>query len=790
MWLFIAKVILRYRSVFIWLILISTYFMIQQGQTVKLSYAMANLLPKNSKSQLDYNLFVEKFGIRDNIMIIGVKSKIFEDLTTFRSWSTLQGNIQGINGVISAYSVVDAINLIKNKTKKQFTAKSIFDNVQSEAQLKNASKQLDFLPFYDNTMYSDSTSIMLVELDDAYITSDKRIQLIEQITALCDNFSLQTGHSILYSGLPYIRTINSELIRKEVGLFIFLALIVTAIILFYFFRTLSAMLISMLVVTIGVIFSFGTLGVLNYDITILSALIPPLLIVIGVPNCIFLINKYHNEFKKHGNKSKSLVQMIRRVGNITILTNTTTALGFATFIITSSRDLRQFGLVASLNIFAVFIISLLLIPIIFSYLNPPKEKHTSHLDRKWLNSLLNTFTYIVLNKRNHIYFVTILIVLSGVYGLLQMSVAGNITDDMPPDSELYQNIKFFEKHYNSVLPLEIMINTHRKNGITKLSTLRRINQLNDSLKLYPEFSRSLSIIDPVKFSKQALYNGNKAFYELPNSQEKRWLMDYTLKSETNNWINSFVDDNRQFGRISLNVADIGTTKMNQIKEKLQRQADTIFDPNTYDVFITGTSVVFLKGTTYLVNNLFISLFLAILLISFFMAWMFNSFRMVVVSLIPNLIPLIVTGSIMGFFGISIKPSTILVFSIAFGISVDDTIHFLAKYRQELRHNNYNISNSVVAAIKETGLSMFYTSVVLFFGFFIFIASQFGGTLALGLLVSITLFIALLSNLIVLPALLISLEKSIILEAISDPLLDVFDEEEDIDLKELTLDNNK
>ncbi|MEC8611087.1 MAG: hypothetical protein VXY06_04985, partial [Bacteroidota bacterium] len=231
MWLFIAKVILRYRSVFIWLILISTYFMIQQGQTVKLSYAMANLLPKNSKSQLDYNLFVEKFGIRDNIMIIGVKSKIFEDLTTFRSWSTLQGNIQGINGVISAYSVVDAINLIKNKTKKQFAAKSIFDNVQSEAQLKNASKQLDLLPFYDNTMYSDSTSIMLVELDDTYITSDKRIQLIEQITALCDNFSLQTGHSILYSGLPYIRTINSELIRKEVGLFIFLALIVTAIIL-------------------------------------------------------------------------------------------------------------------------------------------------------------------------------------------------------------------------------------------------------------------------------------------------------------------------------------------------------------------------------------------------------------------------------------------------------------------------------------------------------------------------------------------------------------------------------
>ena len=173
-----------------------------------------------------------------------------------------------------------------------------------------------------------------------------------------------------------------------------------------------------------------------------------------------------------------------------------------------------------------------------------------------------------------------------------------------------------------------------------------------------------------------------------------------------------------------------------------------------------------------------------------MAWMFNSFRMVVVSLIPNMIPLLITASIMGYFGISIKPSTILVFSIAFGISVDDTIHFLAKYRQELKYRNNNIKDSVVAAIKETGISMFYTSIVLFFGFFIFIASQFGGTLALGLLVSITLMIALMSNLIVLPAMLLSLEKSLMEEAISDPLLYVFDEEEDIELKELTINNKK
>ena len=371
-----------------------------------------------------------------------------------------------------------------------------------------------------------------------------------------------------------------------------------------------------------------------------------------------------------------------------------------------------------------------------------------------------------------------------------MRIAGNITDDMPQESTLYKNIKFFEKYYSSVMPFEIIIDTHRKNGITRLSTLKRIDQLTDTLLLYNELSNPLSIIDPIKYSKQAIYNGNKEFYRLPNSQEKRWLLDYTINSESpNEWMNALVDENQQIGRISLNVTDIGTSRMKELKEELRLKVDEIFNPEKYKVILTGASVVFLEGTTYLVKNLFISLFLAILLISIFMAWMFNSFRMVVVSLIPNLIPLLITASIMGYFGISIKPSTILVFSIAFGISVDDTIHFLAKYRQELKYRNNNIKDSVVAAINETGVSMFYTSIVLFFGFFIFIASQFGGTLALGLLVSITLLIALMSNLVVLPAMLLSLEKSLIEEAISDPLLDVFDEEEDIELKELTIKNN-
>ncbi|MGB2371134.1 MAG: efflux RND transporter permease subunit [Flavobacteriales bacterium] len=791
MWLTIARVILRYRAVFIWLILVSTYFMVQKSSDVSLSYSMARLLPKNSDAQLDYNLFVEKFGIKDNVMIIGVNSDNFFDIDNFQHWQSFADNIKSIPGVEEVYSITDAVGLKKSKQEKMLIVESLFDNVSTQKSLDKTVSELRQLPFYDDRLINDSAMLMLVSLSNDYVTSGKRVKMINAITDFGDIYTSASQKEVKYSGLPYIRTVHSELIRKEVGLFIFLALLVTAIILFFFFRSVKVMMISMVVVGIGVVWSFGTLGILGYEITILTALIPPLLIVIGVPNCIFLINKYHNEFREHGNKSRSLVQMIRRVGNITILTNTTTALGFATFILTSSKDLRQFGLVASINIFAVFILSLLLIPIVFSYLNPPKKRHVSHLDRKWLNNLIQKITYFVTEKRTVVYAATITIISIALFGLLQMRIAGNITDDMPKESALYKDIKFFEKHYKSVMPFEIIIDTHRKNGITKLSTLKRINKLTDTLMTYDEFSRPLSIIDPIKYSKQAIYNGEKQFYTLPNSQEKRWLLDYTLNSESpSEWMDALVDENQQIGRVSLYVTDIGTSRMKELKDELRLKIDQIFNPEKYKVILTGTSVVFLEGTTYLVKNLFISLFLAILLISIFMAWMFNSFRMVVVSLIPNLIPLLITASIMGYFGISIKPSTILVFSIAFGISVDDTIHFLAKYRQELKYRNNNIKDSVVAAIKETGVSMFYTSIVLFFGFFIFIASQFGGTLALGLLVSITLLIALLSNLIVLPAMLLSLEKSLIEEAISDPLLYVFDEEEDIELKELTLKNDK
>ena len=255
-------------------------------------------------------------------------------------------------------------------------------------------------------------------------------------------------------------------------------------------------------------------------------------------------------------------------------------------------------------------------------------------------------------------------------------------------------------------------------------------------------------------------------------------------------LHSFIDSARQLTRISIRAKDVGTKRMEELYGLFRSDVDSIFDKNDYDIIITGSSVTFFKGTQYLQKNLFMSLGLAIFLISLSMALMFSSWRMVVMSLIPNIIPLIFTAAIMGFAGIPIKASTILVFSIAFGISVDNTIHFLAKYRQELKVTGWNISRSVVLALRETGVSMLYTSVVLFFGFGIFSLSSFGGTVALGVLVSLTLLVALTSNLILLPSLLMGLDKLTTTDNFRKPLLEIYDEEDDFNgMNDVNKDNN-
>ena len=786
MWVVISRIILRFRLVILLSVILLTVIMLYQANSVKLSYQMAKILPKTSTEFKDYKNFKTKFGDNRNHIVIGVINPDLFTISQYNAWVTLSNDLNEIVGVKKTTSIENLSLLVKDTISKSFKATNWHNSdLTSQEEFDKSVANLLTQPFYKELFYNEKSqaTLLLVSITHEILKTREREKLIRLIHKKGEEYAEKQNLELHYSGLPYIRTVDSIQIRKEITLFIILALLITSIILFLFFRSIRATLISMLVVIIGVIWSFGSMSVLGYEISILMALVPPVIIVIGIPNCIFLLNKFHNEFKGHQNKIKAISRIINKVGNITLLTNLSTASGFAAFILSKSQTLKEFGVIASMNIMLIFLFSLIIIPIALSYFPPPKRKHIQHLDKKWVNTSVTTLIKLVQYKRMHIYIVTIAVVILGIFGIFKIKTTGNLTDDLSKTGVLYKDIKFFEHNFVGVMPCEVLVDTKKKNGLMRLSVMKKIEQLQLVLDSFPEFSRAVSIVDFAKYAKQAFYNGETNFYTLPNSQEKGWIFPYTTNLQSDKVLseNIFTDSLNQVARISMRMADISTPKLDSIMDILQPKIDKIFDGEKYNVTVTGSSIVFLNGTKYLVRTLFTSLFLVIILIAIFMAWMFNSFRMVVVSLIPNLIPLLLTAAIMGYFSIAIKPSTILVFSIAFGISVDDTIHFLAKYRQELIVRKWNIKKSVIAALKETGVSMIYTSVVLFCGFFIFIASEFGGTVALGLLVSITLLIAMLSNLLLLPALLLTLEKAITTEAFKEPLLDIFDEEEDVEL---------
>lgn len=783
-WEAIARLILRNRIGIILVIAAATYFFGQQWDKMRFTYTEANLLPDEHSVNLDYNAFLKTFGEEGNLIVLGIKDSSLFTAEHLNAWNTLSTSFKSNEEVETVVSIYDLQKLIKNNQSKQFDlVPFVTDSIISIEQLEILQKQLfEQYPFYDNFLFNKDTRTIrsAIYLKKDIVNTPARKDFITDILIpKIEAFETRYNLDVRVSGMPYIRTLNSQNIIDEIGLFISAALIVTSLIFFFFFRSFRATFISMFVVLIGVMWTFGIIGLLEYEITVLTALIPPLIIVIGIPNCIFLINKYQHEVNKHGNKAKSLQRVISKIGNATLMTNVTTASGFATFIVTESKLLKEFGTVASLSILGIFLLCLLIIPIVYSYMPMPKDKHLEHLNKLWINGFVDWMERMVKHRKITIYVTALILLVASIIGIYQIKISGSLIEDMPKKADFFKDIRFFEEEFNGIMPLEIMVDTKRKKGVMKLATLKRMNELEELIIETPELSKPISVVSLVKYSKQAYYNGNPKYYQLPSSQENSFILSYAKNSSTDvDLLKNFVDSTGQYARITTFMKDVGIDKMERIEENLRAKIEKVLPKDKYDTIITGKAYLFEKGTKYLVNNLILSLSLAIFLISIFMAYMFRSFRMIIVSLIPNLLPLLITAGLMGYLGVPIKPSTILVFSIAFGISVDDTIHFLAKYRQELRANHWRIKKSVYAALRETGVSMFYTSIVLFFGFSVFIISNFGGTVALGALVSATLLFAMLANLLLLPSLLLSLERSIAnKEVLKEPHFRIIPEED-------------
>ena len=844
---------------------------------LKLDNKYGILLPKNADAKKDYDRFKELFGEDGGTLVIAVETDSLYTEKNFLKWKELSDSILGFDGVESVVSEATLYGITADKEEQKFKVHPVFADTRfQDKSIDSIENEIKNNPLYKRMLYNGkkvgNVSLMMIKIDESFISDKKKANVILEIENVAESYKKYFGIP-KYAGLPHLRVVIGKQIMKEMYIFIGLLILVTSLLIYLFFRSLRVVFICNVVVAIAVIWSMGMIGALNFNITIIMALNPPLMIVIGIPNCIFLITKFHQEFLQHGNKVKALTRVIKKIGTATFLTNFTTALGFLTFVTTNSPKLMEFGVCAAINIILVFVISISILPIFLSFSNPPKEKHLKHLERKLAVGLLNNLINITVNHRKWVYVATVLVLALSILGMMQIKATGNLTGDLPQDHQISKDFHFIQDNFGGSIPFEIMIDYKEKSRLAKSSTLRRIDAIENQYKNDTLFSKFISYIDFLKTANMVYHDNDSSQFKLVTKKRKLATLKRYLDNsiEVNSGgsgvaLNELLDTANRVLRIRSQMKDIGSFDVADKVEIMRAEIDSILNPDKkeierfyasydskgktayvdsilftygpvynsltkilangdadkqfefdsdqerikqyynkpdfkenlraaidneyFDLTMTGTSIVASNGTKYMVINLFTSLLFAILAISILMAILFRSWRMVMVSLVPNFIPLLFTAGIMGWFGIPLKPSTLLVFSIAFGISVDDTIHYLAKYRQELNSKQWDLKECVIMAIREAGLGMFYTSIVLFCGFSMFSFSQFGGTKALGLLISLTLLVAMITNLLILPTLLLSLERRLTTKSFQEPYFDAYAEESDLDWGSVDLEIKK
>lgn len=862
MWNRIANIILRNRFIILAIMALLTVLLGYYALTgLKIDNKYGNMLPKDSPTQITYLKFKKMFGEDGSALIIAIQDKDLYTKEKFLLWKNLGDSILQIDGVTSVISEAKLFNLINDTANSQFTIKPIFSDVSfKEKSIEQIKNEIRRNPIYNGVLYNDSTnvSLMMVSLDESFLVDKEKQKVVIEIENLAKSYEKEFN-KVHFAGLPHMRVLIGKRVMSEMYIFVILSLLISFGIMYFFFRSVRVTLISLVVVAITVIWAMGTIGLFQYNISIIMALIPPLMIVIGIPNCIYLFNKYHFEFRLHQNKIKALAQTIRKTGTAMWLTNVTTAIGFMTFLFTNSTKFFEFGVISSLNIMLCYVVSLCLIPIFASFSKQPKTRHLKHLDRKAAVRFLEKLVHITAKRRRVVYIITIILTAGTAVGIFFIKVTGNITGDLPARDPILKDIQFMEANFGGAVPFEVLIDYKERGRLFGKNTMQSVEQVQDMLNKDTLFAKSLSIVDFVKVVNMAYYNNNPEQYKIFATKDKLRLNAYlkNLSTTTNNStfsIKELVDTTNHILRVRTSMKDLGSYEVEDEVHLIQKRIDSIMNPDKpqlekyysnvkkgklgyidsifdlssgvynnvtsiisngndekqyafdsdpelvrkyfnkpnfkktlrkaidneyYDVTLTGTSVVASEGTKYLVSNLTQDIIIAVFSIAALMCVLFYSFRMVIVSMIPNLIPMVTTAGIMGAFGIPLKPSTLLIFSIALGITVDNTIHFLAHYRHELKLKKWDLKECVAISIRETGLSIIYTSVILFFGFIVFVFSDFGGTQALGYLSAITYFVALFTNLILLPCLLLSYERRLTTKSFEEPLFEIYDEDSDI-----------
>ncbi len=763
MWTSLTGFIIRNRLLLVGILVILTVYMGYRAKDAHISYEMVQVVPTDHPEYVQYQDFKKQFGNDGAFFVIGFRTTDIYKQGIFEDWWNLAHDIESVEGVESVEGLPTLVNVVKDTSAGVFKTVQVFPRApKTQAEMDSSRKIAETLKFFNGLFNNPRTgaTLLAIKIDQQRLFTKERVGVINHISEKAEDFAERWNVQMHYSGLPYVKAVVADQVSQELSLFVIYSVIITSLILLLFFRSFQAVVFPLIVIGIVVIWTMGTLGILHYQITLLTGIIPALIVITGVPNFIYFFNKYHQEYRKHGNKMRAITRMVEKIGVVSLLVNLTTAVGCGVLVLTKSPVLVEFGVVAFINITLTFFISIILIPVVFIYMPAPREKHLGYMDNRWMAKVLNFADRTITQRRPMVFGAALAVIALSVFGIMRLKSEGFILDDIPRKNTIYKDLIWFEQNFDGVMPFEVLLDTGKKRGLIKLENLKLIAELQDTMETIPGLSQSLSLADISKFARQAFYNGDSAFYTLPEKREQGFLLRYLkgLSGGSDSIAQALTDTTLQYARISVKAADVGSVRMKGILTQLDSACKVIFAGTDFKWKFTGTSVLFMHNNHYLISSMGRGLWWSILIIMLTVLPLFRSPRKILITLIPNLIPLAFTAGMMGYFGIPLKPSTVIIFSIAFGITIDSSLHLLAKYKQELENHSYDLDKIVRISTRETAASIIYTTVVLFFGFGIFALSSFGGTVALGVLVSFTLLVGMISNTLLLPSLLLTFDR--------------------------------
>ena len=748
----LIKVILNHPKVILSILAAITLVLGTFLPKVKMDFSIEQLFSQNDPVINRFLNFREEFDGVDNRIFLLYES---DDPFSYKNLELNKKMVYAFENIEGVSKVTSLTNIELFTEGGEYLLSPVYENIPKSIDSLNIAKErILSSDLLKNYLISEDGKVaaILIEVSDSFNEHESRESIVKQI----DELQLGTDWTWHQTGLPIIRTRYVQYMIADNITFLIPVISMLILLLSLLFRSLVGLALPLIVVLLTIIWTLGLMTATGITINIISYIIPTLLMVVGISDSVHFLVKYYKTLHLLGDKREALTQSLQKIGTAIFLTSITTAIGFGALSMVNIEIVKEFGIFTAMGVFFAFIITVLFIPSTLMLLGKTPKTKLEAYSRGYRVKIVKKLITIVRGHPKKIIFTGITITIIGFFGALQINPHSKLLDDLRPGNTLLEDMRLAEDRMGSVLPVEIIITVDENENfqdIQDVAVISFTDELASYISKIPEIGKVVSVSDYLKAINQAMNDGDKSFYQVPLSREI--ISQYMLLYDSE--FNSLINSDLTKLRIASQIKDIDSRRSAEIEKELNTYIASVI-PEGITAEVTGTAFLALRTNNYLVKNLLGSFLVALIIITFLMIVLFRSVKMAFISILPNIIPMMVMAAVLGFLQIPLRPATAMTFAVAFGIAVDDTLHYLIRYRMELSKQHYRQAND--STMLGTGIAMMSTTAILSAGFLVLILSQFTPTIEFGMLSVITIVTALIGDLTFLPALLSQIKPRI------------------------------